>query len=93
MKDTNSMINANYMEPLTKSRSYDGESDFTGTINAAVGLAWIAETFADFENDYWEDEQEKERKRNRNHFANGRRSFTVTKESIFTTRKNLKTKT
>ena len=42
------------MEPLTQTLSYDGESDFTGsisvriaTINATVGLAWIAETFAD----------------------------------------------
>ena len=57
------------MEPLTKSLSCDGESDFTGyisvriaTINATVGLAWNAETFADFDNDCCEDEQRKRAK-------------------------------
>ena len=88
------------MEPLTKSKSYDGESDFTGyisvriaTINATVGLAWIAETFADFENDYCEDEHEKERKRNRNHFANEKRSSLSQKKVYSQLGKILKTKT
>ena len=89
------------MEPLTKSLScYDSEFDFTGdisvtiaTISATVDLAWIAEAFADFGNDYCEDEHEKERKRNRNHFANGKRSFTVTKKVYSQPGKILKTKT